>query len=407
MHEPSTPDQRTNEIAELRRTLSALQDRLASLEGSVPDARDAVPTTTSRRTMLRLAGATAIGAAATALGTGRVAADTGYQLGGATSVGDVVRQQLNGSRPNEFGFLFATNGFALTSNATDRPAAVGIANFDPAVARGLYAFSISSGGIGIEAQATAGGSIGILSEATGAGLVATATDAGGDGVRGTCEADGGVGVNGRGATGVRGSSSSSAGHGGRFEGPGGALLIDRSFGAPVPTRTIEHRSGSIQRDEFDLWYCIEGGSPGTWRKLAGASTAGSFHAIAPVRVYDSRAAAPTPGALAKGQQRIVSVADGRDLGTGAPTVRDVVPAGATAVAVNLTVTSTVGSGYLSLAPGSAAQLSASSINWWTDGITIANGLVVALDDQRRLKVFCEGSPGCTTDMIVDVQGYWR
>ena len=415
---PAEPgDPHADELELLRSELAVLRNRLSSLEARSSGCADGAERSddveagspkASRRSLLRLAGASTVGAAAAALVAGRAAADTGYTVGGATSVGDVVRQQLNGSRPGEFGFLFATHGVPLSSNATSRPAAVGIGNFDSAVSRGLYVFSLSASGIGIEAQATAPGSIAIIAGGSGVGVDATATSAAGTGLRGACDADGGIGVQGLGGSvGVQGQSSASTGIGGRFFGSAGAVLIDATAGPAVPSRTIGHTAGALQRDDADLWYCVESGTPGRWQKLAGRSSAGAFHAVTPIRVYDSRAAAPLAGALVKGQQRVLSVADGRDLATGAVIALDVVPAGATAVAVNLTITATTGSGFLSLAPGSTERLGASSINWWSDGITVANGLVVALDDERHLKVFCEGSPGCGTELVVDVQGYWR
>eukprot|EP01041_Mallomonas_annulata_P018154 gene18153-36952_t len=134
----------------------------------------------------------------------------------------------------------------------------------------------------------------MLCEATGAGIDATATSAGGNGVRGRCEDDGGVGVVGYGgAIGVQGYSATTGGFGGSFSGPAGALMIGAVPGPSVPERSIAHTAGAVQRDEQgDLWYCVASGTPGDWRKIVGLASAGAFHAIDPVRVYDSRSAAP-------------------------------------------------------------------------------------------------------------------
>lgn len=352
-----------------------------------------------RRQLLKLAGAAAMGVAASAVGSGRAAADTGYTTGGATSVGDVVRQQLNGSRPNEHGFIFATYGIGIPSNVSPTPAAVAVGNMDAAVRRGLYVetFSSPGHGIGIHSRAVwTSNATAIVAEASGTGVDATADDPNGVGVRGS-----------GGRLGVEGFSGS--GLGGTFSGRTGALRVDGWEGAAPPDRsgvTVPDRV--LETDATGaLWYCVAAGAPGTWRTIAGPATGGAFHPIDPVRVFDSRVPAPATGALVGGTARTLSVADGRALDTGAVAVADVVPAGATAVAVNVTVTETKASGYLSVAPGSAASVSASSINWWSDGLTLANGLIVKLDSDRSLKVFCAGAAGCQAHLIVDVQGFWR
>ncbi len=128
----------------------------------------------------------------------------------------------------------------------------------------------------------------------------------------------------------------------------------------------------------------------------------TFVPIDPKRVYDSRVIAPL-GPLATNASRVISVADGYTVGTATVDLPDVVPAGAQAIAYNLTITKTVGSGFLSVAPGDATALAASSINWFTSGMTLANGLVVKLDTNRQVKVFCGG--GGSTDFVIDVLGY--
>jgi hypothetical protein len=161
--------------------------------------------------------------------------------------------------------------------------------------------------------------------------------------------------------------------------------------------------GTIARDaDGNLWYAV---AAGQWRKLAGAGTAGSFHPINPARVYDSRLAAyaPNNGLMARNTDRTVSVKDGRD-GTGAVVAADVVPAGATAVAINVTVAGPTGPNFLSVVPGDAATYTASTINW-PGGFDAANGSIVKLDASRQLKVFCGDQSG-STHVIIDVTGYY-
>lgn len=109
----------------------------------------------------------------------------------------------------------------------------------------------------------------------------------------------------------------------------------------------------------------------------------------PTRSYDSRA---DGGPLAGGSHRNV------DLGA-AP-----VPAGATAIAYNLTITGTAGTGYLAVAPSGTGTLPAiSTINWTGAGQTIANAAQTGVTD-HSVKVFAGGSG--STEFILDVVGYF-
>lgn len=174
---------------------------------------------------------------------------------------------------------------------------------------------------------------------------------------------------------------------------------------PPPSRVDFHTRGEIDTDQNgDLWWCFDNGSPGKWRKITGGTAAGAFHAITPTRVYDSRAAAPSPGAIAGGASRVVSVSDARPDATGAVTTAGIVPPGASAIAYNITVADTVGAGFLSVNEGDATGFTASSINWSATGQLLANGLVVKLDGSRQVKVFAGG--GGSTNFLIDVLGYY-
>ena len=126
-----------------------------------------------------------------------------------------------------------------------------------------------------------------------------------------------------------------------------------------------------------------------------------FHPIAPARVYDSRYNTPG-GIVPAGASRLISVADAYAQGSNTLIASDIVPAGAVAIAYNLTVTGTAAAGYLQLNPGSATAVTGSSINW-AAGQTIANAGVVTLDATRHVKAFPIGG---STHVIVDVQGYY-
>ncbi|MDQ1248401.1 MAG: hypothetical protein QG597_2773 [Actinomycetota bacterium] len=82
----------------------------------------------------------------------------------------------------------------------------------------------------------------------------------------------------------------------------------------------------------------------------------------------------------------------------------VVPVGASAVAYNVTVVGTTGAGHLRVMPGGVASTSTSAVNWSVAGERIANGSVVAVDPQRRIRVFNGG--GLPVRFLIDVVGYY-
>jgi hypothetical protein len=181
---------------------------------------------------------------------------------------------------------------------------------------------------------------------------------------------------------------------------GRAPLLLAPQGPAPATRSDAHVVGELVEDSAGaLWLCTGAGSPGTWRKLAGPTTAGSLHLLAaPVRAYDSRAGFPpagvTKGQLAAGAQRTV------DLKVGGG-----VPAGATGALVNLTVTNTSPGGFLVAFRNGSPLPASSSINWDHAGATVANNATVAVDSAARITVACGGA-GAVADFIVDVLAYY-
>jgi hypothetical protein len=129
---------------------------------------------------------------------------------------------------------------------------------------------------------------------------------------------------------------------------------------------------------------------------AGAGGGGLFTAVAPIRVYD--AGVDPAGLLAGKADRVVSVASTQAGGV------PVVPAGASAVVYNVTVAGTLGAGHLRVMPGDAGSTATSAINWSTAGERIANGSVVGVDDQRRIRVFNGGA--APVRFLVDVVGFY-
>jgi hypothetical protein len=226
------------------------------------------------------------------------------------------------------------------------------------------------------------------------GVVGTATSAGTTGVRGVAD-------------------STVSGSGGLFSGPNGVTINGTSVtvqmqpaasGAPSSTQNSYSQGALVVDNAGALWYCVTSGTPGTWRQLSGATTAGAYHPVTPGRVYDSRCAQPSPGPLSSGGVRLLSVAAQRDITTGAVTNANFIPANATAVFANVAVVNTVDAGYLTINPGGVTTVSASTINWGTSNQTQSNGVSLTLDNARQVTVIA-GGPG-STDFLIDVFGYW-
>ena len=123
------------------------------------------------------------------------------------------------------------------------------------------------------------------------------------------------------------------------------------------------------------------------RPAQAAVEEGTYFSFGPERIYDSRA---SDGRIIGGQTRLLEEFGESDFLT---------------FAINLTVTSTSGSGYLAVY---SAQLPVrpnpfSSINWQGAGKTVANfNLVDGSED--GLKVYCSGGSSNRTHFIIDVVG---
>lgn len=125
--------------------------------------------------------------------------------------------------------------------------------------------------------------------------------------------------------------------------------------------------------------------------------------ISPTRVYDSRC---TGGPLAKGATRTISVTTAIDSSTCAAGATNVVPDGAKAIAYNLTITQTVNAGNLSVYPAGGSS-SASAINWFGSGQSLANAGSVPISSGRQVTVAAGGTSGSQTHFIIDITGYYE
>jgi hypothetical protein len=80
-----------------------------------------------------------------------------------------------------------------------------------------------------------------------------------------------------------------------------------------------------------------------------------------------------------------------------------VPAGARAVLMNLTVTGTVGTGWVTLFANGQSVPVTSNINWSAAGTTVATLAVVPCDSNALVSAFASN----VTDFILDVVGYYQ
>ncbi len=130
--------------------------------------------------------------------------------------------------------------------------------------------------------------------------------------------------------------------------------------------------------------------------------------IAPARIFDSRFAT-FGGKLGAGTHRTIDVKDAIDVTTGVVNLVDAIPQGAKAVSFNVTVTQTVGGGYLAIVPGAGTTVTASTLNWAGSGVTIANGGLIALGSgaaERQITLILVGHAGNSAHVIVDITGYY-
>jgi hypothetical protein len=201
--------------------------------------------------------------------------------------------------------------------------------------------------------------------------------------------------------GVFGFSTSS--YGGEFVG-GLAPLYLGPAGAPGAPTSGSHFAGEVYLDSTAaVWVCVANGIPGTWVRLTGVRSGvpgGALNYLsAPIRIFDTRMGQPAPLPASKaplaGQSMTTIQVSGTDVG-GLH-----VPAGATGVFGNLTVTNTQGGGDLILWPHGAPQPNVSNINYglWQ---TVANSASIGLSSGGAMDLFVHVNG---TDVIFDVAGY--
>lgn len=132
---------------------------------------------------------------------------------------------------------------------------------------------------------------------------------------------------------------------------------------------------------------------GSFTDASPGGVGASFQGVQPTRTLDTRdGTGGFRGALGPGGKLIMPVA-----GDG------VVPAGATAVVANLTVTDTTAQSYMTAWPDGTTQPTVSDLNW-AAGTTVPNLLVVKLGPNGNLDLY---NAAGSTDVIIDVVGWYR
>ncbi|MEY2581458.1 MAG: hypothetical protein QOE09_1307 [Ilumatobacteraceae bacterium] len=124
---------------------------------------------------------------------------------------------------------------------------------------------------------------------------------------------------------------------------------------------------------------------------AAITATSAYTAVSPTRVLDSRIGLGVPAKLATGSSFVL------DIGGVAP-----VPAGASAVVLNVTATNPDGPGFVSAWPADKSRPTTSVINFESVGQTIANLVTVPMDAAGGVAFFAQTG----VDLIADVQGFY-
>jgi hypothetical protein len=135
-----------------------------------------------------------------------------------------------------------------------------------------------------------------------------------------------------------------------------------------------------------------------WQPAAPAAGALDFYTLTPCRLLDTRTSASPSGgpALASGSQRVV-------LASGACGI----PAGAKALALNVTVVASPGSGYVTLFPGDGAPAVASTINFGLRQTRANNAVAKLAASGSGTLGLVSSSPSGPVHVVLDVTGYFQ
>lgn len=334
----------------------------------------------SRRDLLRVAGAAAVGTIG--------AAATGLVTAGPAAASD--------------GDPLLVGRTARVSPGTLDPTVLDVNGAGDLDDTGSHAFVVTDGDPSSDLTAMVAGATNGTTRAGVYGISSTA-----DGIGTAGASNDGIGVAGFSVTGIGVAGYAPASAWSLYAGGQGGIGFDAPVAVGPPPWAAQAGDLAVDSNGADtattpgyggnLWMCVVGGPTPTWRKVAGPATAGALHPIDPARVFDSRRADP---AVRLGANQEWTVSTALDINGGA-----VVPVDATAVVFNVTIVDTLGSGYLSVFPADVAWPGTSSINWAGPGAVVANGGTVRVA-AASVRIRCGGS-GAATHVVLDVTGYYR
>jgi hypothetical protein len=159
-------------------------------------------------------------------------------------------------------------------------------------------------------------------------------------------------------------------------------------------------AGEVVADQTGtLWACVAAGTPGSWRKLAGPTSAGALHLLpSPKRVYDSRPNT-SPAQGPKTPLPAGNVARTIDLKHNGSTV----PAGARGALVTvLLVNAANASGNFTIWSNSQPKPPSNTLVWGGSAGRFTTLAVTAVDADAKVKIDASHQ----TNVVLDVVGYY-
>jgi hypothetical protein len=355
--------------------------------------------TSSRRTLLKLGGAAAVGVAAAAAGASDLAHPgtaraTGvpWQTGVVNSDNQTFVEPSNGSFPDptllavRVGTTTPYQGLSVANSAA-------IAAYETTgSAVGVYASSAGSKGV----VAVTDVGIGVEGSAASTGIGVSGVSDSGTGVFGNATAGG---------PGVRGSSIS--GYGGSFGGGKAPLFLEPSVSAGAPSTPSDH-SGELYLDSNNvLWLCTapgvpSHGIPGSWVRLASVPngiTGGTIAYLStPVRLLDARNGASS-GLVNRGPLGGNEVYTFGVAGLGGSGI----PSSAQGLIANVTILGPSAVGNLSLFPAGGAIPTVASMTFGSPGLFLANGVNVAIGSGGAINI--QNQSNGTTPLVLDAVAF--
>jgi hypothetical protein len=343
------------EIATLKAEIAVLKS--GQRHEAPPPSHDAnetneVDVRTDRRGLFKVGGAAAVAAVGTAVGTGLLsatpaAANNGDSLLlGESNTASATTEVTTSSGTGLYGVSEAASEYALSNAGVwgDSNTVCGVVGTTTAAGgytAGVLGFSNAKGGIGVW---------GLDNSTDGGGYAVYATSIQGAGV----VAGGAVPL---------------------------ILLPSNNVGPPT---SGTFRAGGFYVDNLGvLYYCVSGGTPGTWVKQS------PFVPLGPSRAYDSQ----TDGPLSAGQTRNVSLTSAG------------FPAGASVALVNITIFETAGLGFLTLFAQGASQPTVTNISWSASGQAVCNNATTNVGPTGEITVAAGGLG--STQFEIDVFGFYH